>query len=140
MNVTVAFVNPPKPGKKLGTIKDQHNNYHYYDPSKFSPIKGDVAEITTEDQEFQGKVYSHIRSYKAEAHYAPSSGGNVMGGKDRWYMPFVSNTVAHAISMGLLNDPEMIGIWAKAAKQAAEELDKPARATGPDDIDSDLPF
>ena len=36
-----------------------------------------------------------------------------------WYMPFVSNTVAHAIEKGLINSPVGINEWALKAAQVA---------------------
>ena len=42
---------------------------------------------------------------------------------DRWYMPFVSNTIAHAIQVGLITQPSQITGWAKSAKEAAEALE-----------------
>ena len=36
-----------------------------------------------------------------------------------WYMPFVSNTVAHAIAAGHCSTPEAINMWALKAAQVA---------------------
>jgi hypothetical protein len=36
-----------------------------------------------------------------------------------WWMPFVSNTVAHAIEKGLIGTPEAINQWALKAAQVA---------------------
>jgi hypothetical protein len=43
---------------------------------------------------------------------------------DRWFMPFVSNTVAHAIQSGLIKEPTDIRKWACAALETAQQLDK----------------
>ena len=40
-----------------------------------------------------------------------------------WYMPFLSNTVAHAITAGLIKGPTEIKVWVLAAKEAAESVD-----------------
>jgi hypothetical protein len=40
-----------------------------------------------------------------------------------WYMPFISNCVAHAISAGLVKEPTDVKVWVLAAKQAAESMD-----------------
>ena len=42
---------------------------------------------------------------------------------DRFYMPFVSNTVAHAILAGLIKTPADLNQWAKAAHDTAIALD-----------------
>lgn len=39
-----------------------------------------------------------------------------------WWMPFVSNTVAHAIQAGAIKEPGEIGKWAKAAADTAVAL------------------
>jgi hypothetical protein len=42
---------------------------------------------------------------------------------DRFYMPFVSNVVAHAIAAGQIKTPADLNQWAKAAYDAAQALD-----------------
>ena len=41
-----------------------------------------------------------------------------------WWMPFVSNTVAHAIQAGLIKTPQEIRAWLIAAKVAAKTHDQ----------------
>ena len=53
-----------------------------------------------------------------------------------WWMPFVSNTVAHAIQAGHVNNPAGIKAWALAAKESARALVSHAPATQ----DEDIPF
>jgi len=43
-------------------------------------------------------------------------------GSAPWWMPFVSNTVAHAIQAGAIKEPAHIGKWAKAAADTAIAL------------------
>ena len=117
--VTVKFVNPPKEGKKLATIKAQDDKYYYYDPKKFNFVKGETYEIDTRDDDYQGKTYVHVEAIVKQA----QSNGAAKPAGDRWYMPFVSNTVAHAIASALITDPDQIKLWAAAAKQAALELE-----------------
>ena len=42
---------------------------------------------------------------------------------DRFYMPFVSNTVAHAIVAGLIKTPADLNLWARSAHDVAVALD-----------------
>ena len=42
---------------------------------------------------------------------------------DRWYMPFISNTVAHAITAGLVKDSPSLAQWATAAYRAAMQIE-----------------
>lgn len=62
------------------------------------------------------------------------------------YMPFVSNTVAHAIQAGVIKSPEEIYAWAQKAFDTAKNLvegrqrvtaELPAHS---DDFDDDIPF
>lgn len=47
-NVTVkaTYVNPPKPGKRSGSIKGDNGSYYGFEPSKFQPIVGKTYDIT----------------------------------------------------------------------------------------------
>ena len=40
-----------------------------------------------------------------------------------YWLPFVSNTVAHGIAVGLIKEPHQIGAWAKAAAETAIALE-----------------
>ena len=58
------------------------------------------------------------RPAAAATHYAGEPGDNITP----WYMPFVSNTVAHAIEKGLIQDPNAINQWALKAAQVAQAV------------------
>ena len=45
------------------------------------------------------------------------------GKVDRWWAPFTSNCVAHAIAAGVIKEPSQLQAWAKAAKNAIEAAD-----------------
>ena len=55
--------------------------------------------------------------YQREPAYAEAS-DNIQP----WYMPFVSNTVAHAIEKGLIQSPVGINEWALKAAQVAQAI------------------
>jgi hypothetical protein len=42
---------------------------------------------------------------------------------DRFWLPFVSNQVAHAIAAGLIKEPGDMNLWAKAAYNAVNNAD-----------------
>ena len=42
---------------------------------------------------------------------------------DRWWLPFVSNQVAHAIAAGRIQTPADMNAWAKAAKECVLATD-----------------
>lgn len=53
-----------------------------------------------------------------------------------WWMPFVSNTVAHAIASGHINTPVGIRAWVLAARDAAKAAAEGAKQT----TENDPPF
>ena len=57
----------------------------------------------------------------APSQTAPAAPQGVPG--DRFYMPFVSNVVAHCIQAGVIKQPSDINQWAKAAHDVAQALD-----------------
>ena len=83
---------------------------------------GMTIEAEVEDSEYNGKTYHWIKKYRSVNGSqqtapipSPSSNGTA-------WLPFASNTVAHAISSGLIKEPSDVKQWAAAAKQAYEEL------------------
>lgn len=86
---------------------------------------GDTIEAQTGESEWQGKVTKTIESFSVvQGAKTPSKAQNSSNGSvDRWYMPFISNTVAHAIQSGLIKEPGDIGEWARAAYRVAVTVD-----------------
>lgn len=56
----------------------------------------------------------------------PMKASPTVGSTSPWWMPFVSNTVAHAIAAGKIERPEDVGTWARAAMHTAIALDNEA--------------
>jgi len=119
MRISVKYVNPPKEGKVLGTIKLEDGSLIGFDPAKFSPREGASYEAEVETSEFKGKTYRRLTKMSEVA-----SGNGAMNGANAapWFMAFVSNTVAHAITAGRIDSPDGIEAWARAARNAALEL------------------
>ena len=86
---------------------------------------GMTIEAETKESEFNGKINVWIDKWKdAPKGAAPSAQTSAPAGGDVMrYMPFVSNTVAHAISAGLVKEPHEVTAWAHAAATAAKELE-----------------
>jgi hypothetical protein len=94
------------------------------------------AEVEVVARHYQGKEYWNITSLKQNAAAVPpqamalgppitvgvTSGARVQAELAPWWMPFVSNTVAHAIQAGFITEPGMVLDWARAAKEAALAL------------------
>ena len=139
--VTLKFVNPAATGKKFGSVVDT-NGVRY--PvgrglvDKFTA--GRTYEVTLEDQNWAGKPVTLITALDsvrtapqtAQALAERQTGANsppevvnraTVTPGDRFYLPFVSNTVAHCIAAGLIKTPSDVSPWANAAYDAAQALD-----------------
>lgn len=133
---------PTKSGKSLG-IKAGGKDYLAKVDSGLSA--GMQIEAEVEVSEYDGKSFTWIRKWKAlaaPAGAAPANPGRLLQQPVNapWWMPFVSNTVAHAIQAGKIEDFNQIAGWAQAAKAAAEAL-LTAKPTGNfADMEDDLPW
>jgi hypothetical protein len=138
IKIDIEKIVPPKPGKKMGTIVTTQGAMYLFFPDKVNPMPG-PAEVDVKMEPFGGKEYWKVMSLKqnasAGAPYVPppeSRGINPGVGAAAppraqtesapWWMPFVSNTVAHAIQAGFITQPELVLDWARAAKEAALAL------------------
>lgn len=119
MQITVKYVNPPKEGKTLGTVKIQDDTLLGYDPAKFQPEKGQTYEVEIASRDYNGKTYKNVTKWQKMGEQKAANGS---ASNAPWFMPFVSNTVAHAIQAGKITGPAEIQAWAEAAKAAAEVL------------------
>lgn len=89
---------------------------------------GMTIDAETEDSEYNGKSYCWIKKWKAMASTPPAqakdapAGGTTGPAIGNAWLPFASNTVAHAINAGLIQNPDQVKVWAAAAKAAYAEL------------------
>jgi hypothetical protein len=102
---------------------------------------GKQIEAQIGSYSFNGQTYPTIESFTI------ASGGKAPTGQppngDRWWLPFVSNQVAHAIAAGLIKEPADMGQWARMAKLTIIALDallETAPAKDKDPVDGDVPF
>lgn len=85
-------------------------------------ISGMTIEAETKESEYNGKVNVWIDRWKEVAAAQPT-GSTGQASDVMRFMPFVSNTVAHAIGAGLIKEPADVTMWAHAAMTAANELE-----------------
>lgn len=118
MLLNVTEVKPTKSGK---SVVVKAGGKDYFAKPDMGLAAGMTIEAETEDSEYNGKTLVWIKAYKKTNGSAPatSGGGNLP------YMPFVSNTVAHAIAAGCIKNPSEVGAWAKAAIEAVRDIDTP---------------
>lgn len=119
MQLTIAEVKTNPSGKSL-TVKAGGKDYFAKKDSGLQA--GMVIEAETKVSDYNGKSNVWIEKWKAVAADTPTQTAGTNNGNTAAYMPFVSNTVAHAISAGLITDPAKIQEWANAAYIAAVKL------------------
>jgi hypothetical protein len=124
MKAKIEAVTKSKSGKAL-RVKFSGNDTWYGArlDANLEGAKGKSIEAEVEvDEQYGPQIKKWAFAQGDAAPSSPANGGKDHGSSDKWFMPFVSNTVAHAISSGQITEPSQIGMWAKAAKAAASEL------------------
>ena len=95
--------------------------------SNITTAVGKTIEAEVSESEYNGKTMYWINEWALVAGQAAAAPPAVSYGAP-WWMPFVSNTVAHAISAGLIKTPEDIKAWAAAAADTAITVDSDSKA------------
>lgn len=125
MQLTVESVKTNPSGKSL-MVKASGKDYFAKTGSGIQP--GMTIEAETKVSDYNGKSNVWIEKWKAvsstPAAQSPSNGSapHTPTTSATAWLPFASNTVAHAISAGLIQEPGQVSMWAKAAKEAFEAL------------------
>lgn len=120
MLLNVDLVTKSKSGKAL-RVKVGDQWYGARLASKLDTFgKGTIDADVKEDETYgpQIEAWRPAQAAPASAAAPSSPSGN---GSTAW-LPFASNTVAHAISAGIIKSPGDVSAWAKAAKDAFEAL------------------
>lgn len=87
---------------------------------------GKTIEAETHNDEKYGlqiDSYKIVGNAPASAASAATPGVPAGGNSAPWWMAFVSNVTAHAISANLITEPRQIEGWATAARNAAHKLE-----------------
>lgn len=116
MQLNVEQVTPAKTGKSI-RVKAGAD---WYGAKKDSGIQaGTTIEAIVEDGDFGKWINSYrvIGNGAAPAPAAPAK-QNVAAPVGQAWLPMASNTVAHAISVGLIKQPSEIKQWVEAVKEA----------------------
>lgn len=73
--ITVRYINEPKPGKKMGSIKDTNDNYYGVWPDKLHTYEvGKTYSIAYDEDHSNGRTFRNIKS-----NYGEVSRGGVAG-------------------------------------------------------------
>lgn len=122
MQMTVESVKATSTGKSL-VVKAGGKDYFAKTTSGLMTMAGHTIEAETKDSVFNGKTNTWIEKWAPvqAATQTPPAGTNAaafVAATPAPWLPFASNTVAHAISNGLITAPAQIEAWTRAAKEA----------------------
>ena len=154
MKGTVTEVKPSTSGKSYAaTIGGAR--YSAKLDSRLEQAVGKPIDFTIDSSEYKGKVINWVATWDYDRGTAsvgpPQAPASIpaqtvlrSNPPDRWYMPFISNTVAHAIQAGLVKDSPSLSQWASAAYRAAMQIENAyLNKIGPKaalDEEDNLPF
>lgn len=126
LNIESVKTNPS--GKSL-VVKAGGKDYLAKAASGLLPMAGKVIDAELKDSIFNGKTNTWIEKWtpinaapQEKVNAAQSSTPGVVPAVAAPWLPFASNTVAHAIQSGLITTPDQVKLWAAAAKQTYTEL------------------
>ena len=107
--------------KKSYRVKIGDSWYGASKDSGIDALVGKTIEARVEETDF-GPWLDDIKQVSGGA---PAATGGTSGSVDRFYMPFISNTVAHAIQAGLIKVPTDVKAWARQAYVAVRDVENP---------------
>jgi hypothetical protein len=98
VEIEVAYVNQPGPGRKRGSVKSANGQYYGVDPGMLGLFQqGGRYKIFYEDNEFKGKIYSVVKTVSPLAAPTPSTGGK---SAERDEQIWVNSMLQRAIELG----------------------------------------
>ena len=119
--INVQYVNPPKPGKKLGNIKTVDGQFYGVDPTQlgqFSP--GMAYTIEYDTHTFQGKEYKTFRRMDGALPLpAPAPTHSGRPAQTQAVEMFTMGVIGRALQgSGTVPDRETLTNWVKACRWA----------------------
>lgn len=122
MQLSVETVTKSKSGKAL-RIKAGGAWYGARLNAGLEKAVGKTIEAEVQHDETYGDQIGAWKIIEGSTPPAQQKNGNgaSANGAPAW-LPFASNTVAHAINAGLITDPAQVSKWAQSAKEAFEAL------------------
>ncbi len=124
--IRIDAVQKSKSGKAWA-VKSGDQYYAANLDSGIEHLVGKVLEVEIKTFGKDGRAINKYSVVGSEApqtpQIAPRAPQTLTQGSAPWWMPFASNTVAHAIQSGYIKEPSDIKVWVLAAKQAAESAD-----------------
>lgn len=120
--IEVQFVNPPKPGKKQGSVKTVSGEYYGVDPTQLGQFQpGSTYTIEYETRVFNGKEYRNFR--RMDASSPPPAQSKQVQAFSTPVEITAREIVASALhGVGTLPDTEILTTWFLAVKNAFEAV------------------
>ena len=118
--------------KKSYRVFDGKNWYGASIDSGIEQMQGKAISADVQEGEF-GPWLVNIKETNAPE-LAAGVAARATATDDRWWVPFVSNQVAHAIAAGLIKNPGDMAGWAKQAHKAITKANEGFKSAD-DDID-----
>lgn len=117
MLLNVAEVKPTKSGK---SVVVKAGGKDYFAKTDQGITAGITIEAETKDSDYNGKTLVWIEKWHpvTQPAPAPAQSSNSANCLSAPWLPFASNTVAHAIQAGIITAPNQIEAWTRAAKEA----------------------
>ena len=105
--IKVQYINQPRPGKKLGSVKTEDGRYFQVWPDKLSSFQpGGTYEVEYESSQFNGKTYDKVTSIAAVNGSATPAGNGANNGSDRSNRIERQHSQAMAIAwLALIKEP-----------------------------------
>ena len=119
---TVEEVTKTKSGKAL-RVKLAGTWYGGFLDSGLDKAVGKTIEAQITPDKGWGLGIGQWSYSQAPAQPSPANTAVKPSNGDRWWLPFVSNQVAHAIQAGRIQTPADMNAWAKAAKECVLATD-----------------
>lgn len=130
--ISVQYVNPPKPGKKQGSVKTVDGQFYGVDPTQlgqFSP--GGTYTVEYDTHTYQGKEYKTFRRMDG-ALPLPAPVATARPAHTQAVEMFVMGVIGRSLQgVGTLPDREILTTWVKALRWAW--IDGFASISPPDD-------
>jgi hypothetical protein len=143
--IEVAYVNEPKEGKKMGSVKTTDGEFYSVWPDKLANyIPGAVYEVEYTESEFKGKTYKTIKGVKSRTGPAAKAAGAnapARNGHTQSVEMFVMGTIGRSLQgTGTYPDKEVLVGWLEDAKDAWEMVFGPKQEKKKPELDDEIPF
>lgn len=138
--IKVRYVNLPREGKKMGSVKTYDDDYYSVWPSDLGKFEPDQTyTVQYEESDYQGKTFKTIKFPKGPSRAKPSQTQTHTNGSTKSVEMFVMGTIGRSLQgTGTFPDGATLEGWIRDARMAWENgFREPA---GNAELDDPIPF